>query len=156
MLCVEDYIQSLHWVSNLNKNEEKRLQLEKINKFETTPYQYTDDEIIFSGKAFLEKSQENFNVLHDFVRKRDWVEFLAKDRETVSSTSVCLQFPYLLVEQILTLRSILEEEEEVAWDVASYRDAPVGLRIWTGGTVDKEDLEILMEWIDFAYSKVIS
>ena len=98
----------------------------------------------------------NVSSLHNFVQEREWIEFLADDPDTISSTSVCLQFPSLSDDEVMTIRSILMEEEEVAWDIASYRDAPIGLRIWAGGTVDIEDLRILLDWIEFAYWRVRS
>jgi phosphoserine aminotransferase len=91
-------------------------------------------------------------VIADFVTQHDWIAFLAEDPLTRSNTSVCLCLD-LQDEQIKTLVSLLEKEE-VAYDIGAYRDAPAGLRIWCGATVENSDLQALMPWLEWAYQQV--
>lgn len=84
--------------------------------------------------------------------KNGWIDFLAKDPQIRSSTSVCLTVK-LEKGQIKKMVSLLETEG-VAYDIGSYRDAPDGLRIWCGATVEKEDLETLLPWLSWAYEVV--
>lgn len=123
MLCVEDYIDALNWVSSLG-----------------------------GLLATIARSQSNLNVLENFVAERDWVSFLAQDERIRSRTSVCLTLA-LEEGQVKELVKLLDEEG-VAYDIGSYRDAPSGLRIWCGATVESSDLEALMPWLDWAYSQV--
>jgi phosphoserine aminotransferase len=95
--------------------------------------------------GLISKSISNLNVLKKFVSENDWIDFLAKEETTLSNTSVCLTLK-LNKEQIKQFVSLLETEG-VAYDIGSYRDAPDGLRIWCGATVDSEDLELLMPWL---------
>ena len=75
--------------------------------------------------------------------------FLAKDEKTISSTSVCLTLD-LDAQKISNIVDLLEQEG-VAFDIGSYRDAPPGLRIWCGATIERHDVELLMEWVRWAY-----
>eukprot|EP00466_Bigelowiella_natans_P001811 jgi/Bigna1/49808/estExt_Genewise1.C_570007 len=103
-------------------------------------------------KGLIARSQSNLQVLDDFVTKNEWAGFLAKDPATRSSTSVCLTLD-TTPEKIKKIVSLLEEEG-AAYDIGGYRDAPPSLRIWCGATVDKEDVEALCPWIEWAYNEV--
>ena len=106
------------------------------------------------------RSAANLEVLRKWVEGSKYVDFLAEDPETISSTSVCIKiiadwFCALgLEEQRRTTKKIsaLLEEETVAYDINAYRDAPPGLRIWAGSTIEVTDLEALTPWIDWAIS----
>ena len=133
MLCVEDYIDALEWAESIG-----------------------------GLNGLIAKSEANLKVLADWVEASDWAAFLANDPTTISNTSVCLK----VIDPWFTsldsdaqaavpkkLASLLAAEG-VAFDVGAYRDAPPGLRIWAGATVDAEDLAILTEWLDWAYGEV--
>ncbi|TCS63488.1 phosphoserine transaminase [Varunaivibrio sulfuroxidans] len=113
------------------------------------------------GLAALKKrSEDNLAVLDAWVTKTGWVEFLAKDPAIRSNTSVCLSvadpdFQNLDADaQTKTVKRMaaLLEAEGVALDIGGYRDAPAGLRIWCGSTVDSADLKALTPWLDWAYA----
>ncbi|MBO7071928.1 MAG: phosphoserine aminotransferase, partial [Acetobacter sp.] len=97
-----------------------------------------------------------------WVSQTDWVEVLASRVEERSSTALCLRivapwFERLEREkQMTTLKKMLTllEQESVAFDIASYRDAPVGLRIWGGATVETSDIQALLPWLDWAFTQV--
>lgn len=123
MLCVEDYLDALHWAESIG-----------------------------GVPALMKRSQENLAVLEHFVAQNNWIHFLAKDPAVRSSTSVCLTLD-LSKDQVKKFVALLETEG-VAYDIGSYRDAPDGLRIWCGATVEKEDLEALLPWLSWAYEVV--
>jgi len=100
----------------------------------------------------IERSQKNLAVLQGFVDGREWADFLAEEPSTLSNTSVCLKVA-LDGEQVKAMVKLLASEK-VAFDIASYRDAPSGLRIWCGATVNAEDLEALIPWLDWAYEEI--
>ncbi len=100
-------------------------------------------------EGLIKRSMENLKVIEDFVDEHYWIDFLAKDPAIRSNTSVCLTVD-LETDQLKKLVKLLEAEE-AAYDVSSYRDAPGGLRFWCGATVEKEDLEIAMQWLEWAY-----
>jgi phosphoserine aminotransferase len=102
--------------------------------------------------ALIKRSQQNLAVIQDFVSAHSWIHFLAQDAATVSNTSVCLTLD-LSAEQTKAMIKLLEAEG-VAYDIGAYRDAPDGLRIWCGGTVEASDLSALMPWLDWAYHQV--
>ena len=102
--------------------------------------------------ACIQKSLDNLRVLEDFIAQNDWIDFLAESKETRSNTSVCLKLD-LNESQIKQMIKLLENES-VAFDIGAYRDAPSGLRIWCGSTVEKADLEALMPWLSWAYEQV--
>ncbi|MFT6790911.1 MAG: phosphoserine aminotransferase [Cellvibrionaceae bacterium] len=102
--------------------------------------------------AVLAKSEQNFSVIKQFVAKHDWIDFLAEDEQTISNTSVCLTID-AEAERIKAMVKLLEKEH-VAYDISAYRDAPSGLRIWCGATVEQSDLEALMPWLSWAYQCV--
>ena len=131
MLCLEDYLDALTWV-------------ESVGGLEGT----------------IARSDANAAVIADWVGRTAWVDFLARVPETRSNTSVCLK---LIDPDVLALPTKSRDEfpkrmaalldaENVAKDIAAYRHAPPGLRIWTGATVDKSDLEGLMPWLDWAFA----
>ena len=112
--------------------------------------------------ALIRRSEGNLAVIAAWVERTAWVDFLAKDPRTRSCTSICLQivdpgFRALdgagRAKLIKNLVALLEKEG-VALDVASYRDAPPGLRIWGGATVERSDLEALLPWLDWAWAEV--
>ena len=100
----------------------------------------------------IARSQANLKVIEDFVATHPWIHFLAQAPETRSNTSVCLTLD-LPADQVKALARLLESEG-VAYDIAAYKDAPPGLRIWCGATVDKADLEALMPWLEWGYGQV--
>ncbi|MCE2571330.1 phosphoserine transaminase [Motilimonas eburnea] len=102
--------------------------------------------------AAIAKSTANLAVLEAFVAKHDWIDFLAQTPETRSNTSVCLTLQ-ATPEQVKQMMKLLEAEQ-VAYDIGSYRDAPDGLRIWCGSTVEQADLEALMPWLEWAWQQV--
>ena len=112
-------------------------------------------------KGLIARSEANLKVLSDWVDRTEWVGFLAKEPATRSSTSVCLSFvdPWFLGHGDEAKAAIAKkvagflEAEGVAFDIASYRDAPPGLRIWCGATVEASDLEALTPWLDWAYAR---
>lgn len=95
--------------------------------------------------GLIKRSEGNLSVLAQFVAKNKWMKFLAADPSIRSNTSVCLTLD-LNPKQVKKFVAMLEEEG-VAYDIGSYRDAPDGLRIWCGATVEKEDLEALLPWL---------
>lgn len=99
-----------------------------------------------------QRSDENLAVLEKFVSEHDWIDFLAQTSQTRSNTSVCMTLK-LTPEQVKAMTRLLAREK-VAFDVGAYRDAPDGLRIWCGATVEKSDLEALMPWLSWAYAEV--
>ena len=102
-------------------------------------------------ESLIELSRANLAVVEDFVDQNDWIDFLAKDPATRSSTSVCLTLD-LTADQIKTFVKLLDEQD-VAYDIGGYRDAPPSIRIWCGSTVEKADVEALMPWLAWSYEQ---
>ena len=133
MLCVEDALDGLKWA-------------EKIG----------------GSKVLFERARSNLSAISDWVNDTEWVEFLAEDPDTRSNTSVCLSIIDKWFceqskdeqKQITKRIESLLENENVAYDINGYRDAPPGLRIWAGATISKQDLKILFPWLDWAYATV--
>ncbi len=100
-------------------------------------------------KATIARSEANLKVIADFVAANDWISFLAKDPATRSNTSVCLSVA-LPADKVSAMVKLLDTEG-VAYDIGAYKDAPAGLRIWCGATVETSDLEALMPWLTWAY-----
>ena len=133
LLCVEDYRDALLWAESLG-----------------------------GLKALIARSEANLTAVADWVARTDWVDFLAADKATRSCTSVCLKiadpwFAGLAAEQQASVAKSLAdriEKEGVAFDIAGYRDAPPGIRIWCGATVEKSDVEALLPWLDWAFAQV--
>jgi phosphoserine aminotransferase len=112
--------------------------------------------------GLIRRSESNLAAIAAWVERTPWVDFLARDPRTRSCTSICLQVvdPWFRAQDesararaIKNLVALLEKEG-VAQDVASYRDAPPGLRIWGGATVEKSDIEALLPWLDWAWGEV--
>src|SRR5580704_14318140 len=99
------------------------------------------------------RSEANLAAIARWVARADWVDFLAEDAATRSCTSICLK---LAVPETAKRIAVLLEKEGAAYDVAAYRDAPPGLRIWGGATVETADIEALLPWLDWAHGVVAS
>lgn len=135
MLCVEDALDGLKWAESIGG---------------------------LSG--LIQRSKANLAAITAWVEKTGWVEFLAEDPKTVSNTSICLKITadwYQALpadEQAAKAKQMvaLLEKENVALDFGSYRDAPAGLRIWGGATVDTADIEALLPWLDWAFAEIRS
>ena len=133
MLCVEDYIDALEWAQSVG-----------------------------SLQGLIARCDANAKAVADFVAKKPFLGFLAKDPATRSNTSVCLTFidPAITAlapeAQAAFAKDVaaLLEKEGVGLDLGSYRDAPPGLRIWCGATVEASDVAALMPWIEWAYQTV--
>jgi len=102
----------------------------------------------------IARSEANLAVIRKFVNDTPWLNFLAQDPETVSNTSVCLSLD-ASPEQVKEIAKLLESNS-VAFDIGAYRDAPPGLRIWCGATIEKSDVESLTDWIRWAYVSIVS
>ena len=104
--------------------------------------------------ALINRSNANLAVIDAWVTKTPWANFLAKDSSIRSNTSVCLTLDAdpAVVQKIVNFL----EADGIAFDIGSYRDAPPGLRIWCGATVESHDLSALLPWIDFAFQKFAS
>ena len=133
MLCVEDYIDALEWAQSVG-----------------------------SLQGLIARCDANAKAVADFVAKKPFLGFLAKDPATRSNTSVCLTFidPAITAltpeAQAAFAKDVaaLLEKEGVGLDLGSYRDAPPGLRIWCGATVEASDVAALMPWIEWAFETV--
>ncbi|WP_164157426.1 phosphoserine transaminase [Sandarakinorhabdus rubra] len=124
MLAVEDYIDALQWAKGVG------------------------------GLAGLKaRADANAAALDAWVQRTPWVEHLAKDPASRSNTSVCLVLPGLPEDKVKAIVSLLEKEQ-AAYDIGAYRDAPPGLRVWCGATVDTADVVALTHWLDWAYAEV--
>jgi phosphoserine aminotransferase len=126
MLAVEDYIFALEWAVGVG------------------------------GLAgLMARSQANAAAVDAWVGRTDWIEHLARVPETRSNTSVCLKFAQAgdaeAQAALVKKMAALLEAEGAGYDVASYRDAPPGLRLWCGATVETDDLEALFPWLDWAF-----
>ncbi len=105
-------------------------------------------------KALLARSQANFDALAPWVEKTPWIDFLARDPQTRSTSSICLK----LVDTPAEPKAIasLLEDEGIAYDINTHRAAPPGLRIWGGATVETSDMEALTPWLDWAHDCVLA
>ena len=124
MLAVEDAIFALEWAKSLG-----------------------------GGAALKARADANAAALDKLVQKRSWLGHLAADPATRSNTSVCLTVEGADADFIKAFAKLLEAEH-AAYDIAGYRDAPPGLRIWCGATVDVADIEALGPWFDWAYAQL--
>jgi phosphoserine aminotransferase len=131
MLCVEDYIDALNWAKSLG-----------------------------GLKALIARADANAKAIADWVERTPWSDFLARVPETRSNTSVCLKIVDPAVSALgpdgeaafaKAIAGFLEKEK-VAFDIGAYRDAPPGLRIWCGATVETADVEALTRWLDHAFA----
>ncbi len=103
-------------------------------------------------EGLIKRSMENLKVIENFVDEHNWIDFLADDPAVRSNTSVCLTVD-LDADRLKKMVKLLDSEE-AAFDISSYRDAPGGLRFWCGATVEIADLEIAMQWLEWAYHQV--
>jgi phosphoserine aminotransferase len=131
MLCLEDYLDALEWAQSIG-----------------------------GLKALHARADANTKVITDWVARTSWIDFLTRDPALRSNTSVCLKVVDPAVNrlpgeaQAAFVKGIAAalEKEGVAYDIAAYRDAPPGLRIWCGSTVERSDVEALTLWLDWAYA----
>jgi phosphoserine aminotransferase len=131
MLCIEDAVDSMEWGKSIG-----------------------------GLKAMQARADANFKVLNDWVAKTDWIDFLAQIPEQRSNTSVCLVIADAAIKlldpdaQAAFAKAIVSRLDKagVAYDIGGYRDAPTGLRIWSGSTVEASDLEALTGWLDWAFA----
>jgi phosphoserine aminotransferase len=114
--------------------------------------------------ALIARSEDNLRAVAEWVERTPWVDFLARRPATRSPTSICLRIvdPKVTAlpraDQAGLIKAIAEllDAEEVAYDVAGYRDAPPGLRLWGGATVERRDLEAVLPWLDWAFEEARS
>ncbi|MBX9725990.1 MAG: phosphoserine transaminase, partial [Rickettsiales bacterium] len=113
-------------------------------------------------KSLIERSENNLKLMTEWVNKSDWIEFLCGDTSIRSSTSVTFKirdswYQNLAADaQAKALKDFtsLLEKEAVAYDIGAYRDAPAGLRIWAGATVENADVKALLPWLDWAWAEI--
>lgn len=119
-------------------------------------------EAIGGQKALMGRSRANLAAIAQWVERTPWIDFLVQDPAARSWTSVCLKIiddwferlaPDAQRAAVKRLEALLDAEG-VAWDIAGHRDAPPGLRIWCGSTVERSDVEALLPWLDWAYGEV--
>ncbi len=130
MLCVEDYLQALNWAESVG-----------------------------GLKGLIARADANAAAIHAFCDSRDWIANLAADPKLRSNTSVCLKFTDTRITDGAAFAKAVAkrlEAEGVALDIGAYRDAPAGLRIWCGATVETSDIEALMPWLDWAFETEIA
>ena len=134
MLCVEDALDALNWVK-------------KIGGVEKT----------------IELSNENLNVVEKKIKNSLWLDFLPDQDNIRSCTSICLKVKAAIIkkydadnlkDKMNNLFSYFEEEK-IAYDINAYRDAPIGIRIWGGATVNKNDIDILLDWLEWGFVEFI-
>ena len=128
-----------------------------------TPSMLANEDYLFAlewarsvgGQAgLISRANANATEVANFVAQHDWIDHLAVDRETRSNTSVCLKFTDVRIHDGAAFAKAVAkrlELEGVAYDIGAYRDAPPGLRIWCGGTVEVADVAALMPWIEWAF-----
>jgi phosphoserine aminotransferase len=107
----------------------------------------------------MARADANARAIWDFCESRDWIANLANDPATRSNTSVCLKFTDDRISDGAAFAKAVAkrlEKEGVGLDLGAYRDAPAGLRIWCGGTVETSDIEALLPWIEWAYEAEIA
>jgi phosphoserine aminotransferase len=132
MLCVEDYLDALEWAKSVG-----------------------------GLKALHARADANAKTIADWVARTAWIDFLARDPALRSNTSVCLKVVDPAVNRLAPdaqaafVKNIAAalDKEGIAYDIDAYRDAPAGLRIWCGSTVERSDVEALTLWLDWAYAK---
>jgi len=133
MLAVEDALDALNWAKSVG-----------------------------GGQGMIDRTNANAKVISDWVASSDWADYLADDPAIRSTTSVCLRisddwFTSLSAEDQGKAEKALVKtlaDEGAGLDIGSYRDAPAGLRIWAGATVETADLDALMPWLDYGYAKL--
>ncbi|MBJ6372099.1 phosphoserine transaminase [Sedimentitalea arenosa] len=129
MLCVEDYLLALDWARSVG-----------------------------GLRGMIARADANTAAVSDFVAAHDWIDFLATDPATRSNTSVCLKFTDARIDDGAAFAKAVAkrlETEGIAFDIGAYRDAPPGLRIWCGSTVETSDIEAMLPWLDWAFNAEI-
>jgi phosphoserine aminotransferase len=132
MLCVEDYLDTLNWAKSIGGLE-----------------------------ALVARADANARAIADWVATTAWIDFLARQPAIRSNTSVCLKIVDPAVNaltadaQAAFIKGLVAslEKENIAYDIDAYRDAPPGLRIWCGATIERSDVEALTHWLDWAFAK---
>ncbi len=130
MLCVEDYLFALDWAREIG-----------------------------GLSALQARATANAQAIWDFCAARDWIANLAEDEATRSNTSVCLKFTDERIQDGATFAKAVAkrlEKEGIALDIGAYRDAPAGLRIWCGATVETSDIEAMLPWLEWAFEAEIA
>ena len=130
MLAVEDYLVALDWAKSIG-----------------------------GLKGMIDRATANATAIWDFCAAKPWIANLASDAATASTTSVCLKFTDdRIIDGAAFAKAVAKrlENEGVALDIGAYRDAPAGLRIWCGGTVETSDIEALLPWLEWAFETEIS
>ena len=130
MLAVEDYLMALDWARSVG-----------------------------GLRGLIARAEANAGSVADFVASRDWIANLAEDPATASTTSVCLRFSDPRIADGAAFAANVAkrlEAEGAALDIGAYRDAPPGLRIWCGSTVETSDIRAMLPWLDWAYRSEIS
>ena len=130
MLCVEDYLVALKWARSIGGLD-----------------------------ALIHRANANANAIWAFCAARDWIDNLAVDPATRSNTSVCLKFTDPRIRDGASFAKAVSkrlEAENVALDIGAYRDAPAGLRIWCGGTVETSDIQAMLPWLKWAFEAEIA
>ncbi|MDH3913010.1 MAG: phosphoserine aminotransferase, partial [Rhodospirillales bacterium] len=133
LLCVEDLLDALAWAEEIG-----------------------------GLAALIARAESNLAAVAEWVAASDWAGFLAKDPATRSCTSICLEIvdPWFRsldpAAQAAAAKAVAARvaEADAGYDLGSYRDAPPGLRIWGGATVERDDMEALLPWLDWAYAEV--
>ncbi len=135
MLCVEDYLDTLEWARKIGGLE-----------------------------ALVARANDNAKVIGEWVERTSWVEFLCDQPELRSNTSVCLKITddrvasLSLEQQRDFTKKITQllDDEDAAFDIGGYRDAPPGLRIWAGSTIEADNLKALTPWLDWAFAATVA
>ncbi|MGB7242972.1 MAG: phosphoserine transaminase [Sulfitobacter sp.] len=130
MLAVEDYLFALEWAQSVG-----------------------------GLKGLIARADANANAISAFVETHSWVDFLAEDPATRSNTSVCLKFNDDRISDGAAFAKAVAKrlaDENVALDIGAYRDAPAGLRIWCGGTVETADIQAMLPWLAWAFDTEIA
>ena len=130
MLAVEDYLFALDWARSVGGLE-----------------------------GLIGRANANADAIHAFAYANDWIENLANDPATRSNTSVCLKFTDKRIKDGASFAKAVAkrlEAEGIAYDIGAYRDAPAGLRIWCGGTVETADIEAMLPWLAWAFEAEIA
>jgi phosphoserine aminotransferase len=135
MLCVEDTLDALSWIKSIG-----------------------------GLRSSIKRSDKNLSIIENWVEKTYWTDFLPKLVEIRSNTSICLKIidPWFISLDSKTQKAIpkeleaLLEQNGAAFDINGYRDAPPGLRIWGGATVESEDIKALLPWLDWGYEEIKS
>ncbi|MFC6758291.1 phosphoserine transaminase [Sulfitobacter porphyrae] len=130
MLCVEDYLLALDWAKSVG-----------------------------GLKGLIARADANAQAIFDFCEANDWIANLAEDPATRSNTSVCLKFTDdRIIDGAAFAKAVAKRlaDEGVALDIGAYRDAPAGLRIWCGGTVETADIEAMLPWLTWAFEAEIN